>query len=221
MFVKICGITTSGDARMAERAGANAIGMIFVSGSKRELDVERALPIAASIGPFVTRVGVFRDAPLDDVRAAVLRLRLDAVQLHGSEDPAYVAALRPAVAVLKALRFAPELRAADLAAYDADAILLDGASPGSGRAFAWSEAEHLRAFPRLILAGGLDPDNVDRAVAAMAPYAVDVASGVESSPGVKDRAKVRAFVARAREAGAALGKGARAERNAPRGRRQT
>lgn len=210
MRVKICGITRPEDARMAERVGADAIGMIFVPGSKRELDVERALPIARAVGPFVTKVGVFRDAPLDDVREAVLRLRLDAVQLHGGEDPAYVAALRPDVAVLKALRFSPDLGRVDLEAYGADAVLLDGPAPGSGRSFVWDHAERLRGFPRLVLAGGLDPDNVAAAVAAMAPYAVDVASGVESAPGIKDAAKVRAFVGRAKEAGAQLRRGATA-----------
>ena len=200
MYVKICGITSPDDARDAESAGADAIGMIFVAGSRRELDLERAPPIAAAVGPFVTKVGVFRDAPLDQVRAVIVRLRLDAVQLHGSEEPAYVAALRPDVAVIKALRYAPGLTPHDLDAYAADAILLDGAVPGSGRAFDWRAASSLAGHPRLIVAGGLDPDNVSRAIDAMAPYAVDVASGVEASPGRKDAAKVQAFVARAKGA---------------------
>ena len=200
MNVKICGITTADDARLAEAAGADAIGMIFVSGSRRELDVERARPIVAAVGPFVTKVGVFRDAPLDEVRAAVVRLRLDAVQLHGSEEPPYVAALRPDVAVIKALRFVRGMSVDDLDAYAADAVLLDGAVPGSGRAFDWEAASAVAGHPRLVLAGGLDPANVAGAIAAMRPYAVDVASGVEASPGRKDHVKVRAFVARAKGA---------------------
>lgn len=200
MYVKICGITRADDARAAEDAGADAIGMIFVSGSKREIDLVRAQAITAAVGPFVTKIGVFRDAPIDEVRAAVVRLRLDAVQLHGAEDERYVAALRPDVAVIKAVSFRRDLTRGRLDEYQADAVLLDGAAPGSGRTFDWAAAEALAGYPRLILAGGLDPENVMDAVSVMAPYAVDVASGVESAPGLKDGARVRTFVARAKAA---------------------
>lgn len=201
MFVKICGITRPEDARAAQAAGADAIGMIFVRGSKREVDIDRAAPIASAVGPFTTKVGVFRDAPVDAVREAVGRLRLDAVQLHGSEDASYVAALRPEVLVIKALAFTPDLGPAEVAGYGADAVLLDGMTAGSGEAFDWKAARHFAAHPRLILAGGLDPGNVERAIAELRPYAVDVASGVERAPGRKDEAKIRAFVAAATSAG--------------------
>lgn len=204
MFVKICGITRPEDARLAESAGADAIGMIFVSGSRRELDVERAAPIAEAVGPFVVRIGVFRDAPIDRVRGAARRLRLHGVQLHGSEDAAYVAALRSELTVVKALSYHSDLTADDLAAYGADAILLDGPDPGSGRAFSWAEAAPLVGASRVVVAGGLTPENVHRAVEAVRPYAVDVASGVETAPGLKDQAKVRAFVARAKAAARAM-----------------
>lgn len=198
MFVKICGITRPEDARVAERAGADAIGMIFAPGSKRRLDFERASAITAAVGPFVTRVGVFRNATIDEVHHAVERLRLHVVQLHGDEDSSYVAALRDQVTVLKAVRFSLEIGLTDLQAYGADAVLLDGAVPGSGETFDWDRAAPLRAHPRLVLAGGLDPDNVAHAIEAMAPYAVDVASGVESAAGIKDADKVRRFVSAAK-----------------------
>ena len=200
MFVKICGITSPEDASVAEEAGADAIGMIFVAGSKREVDLERGAEIASAVGPFVTKVGVFRDASVDEVRDAVRRLRLDAVQLHGAEGPDVVAELRPDVEVIKALAFRRELTVDALLDYRADAILLDGWVAGSGRTFDWRAAERLAGTPRLIVAGGLDPANVADAVAALHPYAVDVASGVEASPGVKDPDKVRDFVARAKRA---------------------
>lgn len=205
MFVKICGITSPDDARVAERAGADAIGMIFVSGSKRQIDLDRAEEIAASVGPFVTKVGVFRDHPVDAVRTSVRRLRLDAVQLHGAESPEVVAALRPDVLVIKAVAFRADLELADVRSYGADAILLDGVVAGSGRTFDWSAAERFVGFPRLIVAGGLDASNVAAAVAALRPYAVDVASGVEASPGVKDADRVRAFVAHAKAGSPDLG----------------
>ena len=205
MFVKICGITSPEDASVAEEAGADAIGMIFVAGSKREVDLERGARIAAAVGPFVTKVGVFRDAPVEDVRRAVRRLRLDAVQLHGGEEPDVVAELRPDVHVIKALAFRKDLDVDTLVAYGADAILLDGLVAGSGRRFDWRAAQHLAGTPRLIVAGGLDPSNVADAVTVLGPYAVDVASGVEASPGVKDPVRVRDFVARARRAAADSG----------------
>lgn len=201
MRIKICGITRPEDAREAERAGADAIGMIFAPGSARRVTPERAEAIGAAVGPLLVRVGVFVDAPLDDVRALVERLRLGAVQLHGSEPPAYAAALRERVPVIRAVAFREGLTPGSLAAYPADAVLLDAARPGSGTAFAWDAARAWRGHPRLILAGGLGPDTVGRGIAALAPYGVDVASGVERAPGEKDAARVRAFVQAARGAG--------------------
>ncbi len=201
--VKICGITRPEDAALAERAGADAIGMIFAERSKRRVDAMQAAEIAAAVGPLVTRVGVFVDASPDDVRRLVGALRLDAVQLHGAETPAVAAALRPSVQVIKAWSFTPGLRPEVMTRYPADAVLIDGLRPGSGERFDWEQAAGLRQLPRLILAGGLDPENVAEGIAALRPYAVDVASGVESEPGVKDPAKVHAFVEAVRAAEAA------------------
>lgn len=201
--VKVCGITRPEDAVMAERAGADAIGMIFAPRSKRRIDRERAEAIVAGLGPFVARVGVFVDAPIDEVRGAVRELRLDAVQLHGTEPPAYAAALREEVRVVRAVAFGPHVTPEALATYPADAVLLDAAHPGSGVAFGWDEAGAWRGHPRLILAGGLTPENVAAGIATLEPYGVDVASGVERAPGVKDPARVEAFVRAVRAASGA------------------
>ena len=194
MRVKICGITRPEDAVAAERAGADAIGMIFAASSKRRIDRARARDIVDAVGPLLVRVGVFVDAPIAEVRDAVRDLRLDAVQLHGSEPTDYAAALRGEVRVVRAVRFGPEVTPESLATYPADAILLDAARPGSGEAFPWREARAWRGHPRLILAGGLTPENVAAGIHALRPYAVDVASGVEHAVGVKDAARIAAFV---------------------------
>jgi len=198
--VKICGITRAEDALAAERAGADAIGMIFAERSRRRVDLGAAADIVADLGPFVTRVGVFVDAPLDEVRAAVQRLELGAVQLHGDEPAAYAAALRGEVMIVRAMPFEPGRTPASMDAYPADAFLLDAPTPGSGRPFAWSDAVAWRGHPRLVLAGGLDPTTVAAGIRALRPYAVDVASGVESEPGIKDAERVQAFIRAVREA---------------------
>ncbi len=131
---------------------------------------------------------------------AVKGARLDAVQLHGHEPAEYAAELRQRVRVVRAVSFDPAITPDAYADYPADALLLDGAVPGSGLPFAWSDAAAWRAQPRLVLAGGLTPANVAAAVAALRPYAVDVASGVESSPGVKSVQLISAFMLAARAA---------------------
>ncbi len=198
--IKICGITRAEDARAAEAAGADAVGLIFAERSKRRVGLASAAGIVAGLGPFITRVGVFVDAPLDAVRAAVHRLKLGAVQLHGDEPASYAAALRGEVAVIRAMAFREGLTPASVENYPADAFLLDAPTPGSGQRFAWSDAEAWRGHPRLVLAGGLDPRTVGEGVRALRPYAVDVASGVEAEPGIKDAARIQAFVQAVREA---------------------
>jgi len=198
MRVKICGLTTPEDALMVETLGADALGLVFVAGSKRRLDLADARRITAVLGPFITRVGVFADMPLSDVSAAVDLLGLDAVQLHGREEPAYAAELRRKAKVIKAVSFASFPTPAALDGYPADAILLDAPSGGSGTSFDWDAAAAWRGWPNLIVAGGLDAANVVFAAKLLAPYAVDVSSGVESSPGSKSPAKVAAFISAAR-----------------------
>lgn len=194
MRVKICGITQIEDALVAEAAGADAVGFIFADHSKRRITLARAEAISAALGPFIARVGVFVDAPLAVVRETARALRLSAVQLHGHEDAAYALALRPHVQVIKAVSFTPGLTAEALQNFPADAVLLDGLRPGSGEAFSWADAAALTDLSHLILAGGLTPTTVGAGIAALKPYCVDVASGVESSPGTKDPRKVQDFV---------------------------
>ena len=198
--VKICGVTRPEDALAAEAAGADAIGLIFAPHSKRRVTLQQAQAICLPLGPFVTTVGVFVNAPLSEVLGAAQQLRLGAVQLHGDESPDYAEALRRHIRVIKAVSFTPELKPAALEAFPADATLLDGLVPGSGEAFAWDAASGLKGLPRLILAGGLTPENVAAGVRALSPYAVDVASGVESTVGVKDANKIQDFVHRAKNA---------------------
>ncbi len=203
MRIKICGITRVEDALAAERAGADAIGLIFAElaeRSGRRVSLEQAGAISASLGPFVARVGVFVDAPLDTVFETIETARLTAVQLHGQEDAAYVTALRERSYVIKAVSVGAGFDAGLWRRFPADALLVDGLVPGSGRAFDWSRARELEGYPRLILAGGLTAENVAAGIRALKPYGVDVASGVESSPGVKDAVKIEDFVRAAREA---------------------
>ena len=157
--------------------------------------------ISDALGPLITRVGVFVDAPLGEVLGAVQTLRLGAVQLHGAEPPDYAEALRPAVRVIKVFTFAPDLTPDILRRFPADAVFIEGPTPGSGETFSWDEAATLKGFPKLILAGGLTPDNVAAGVRSLRPYAVDVASGVERAIGLKDHAKVQDFVRAAKTAG--------------------
>lgn len=198
--VKICGVTRPEDARAAEAAGADAIGLIFAERSSRRVTLEQAEAVSAAVGPLIARVGVFVDAPFGLVLHAARTLRLAAVQLHGSEEPAYAAALRSETRVIRAVAFRPGLEPSVVTRAPADAFLLDGLRPGSGEAFDWSAAAAWRGLPGLVLAGGLTPENVAAGVRELEPYAVDVASGVERAPGVKDPALVEAFVRAARAA---------------------
>lgn len=197
--VKICGITSPEDAAYAEEAGADAIGLIFAV-SKRRVDRARAAEIVAATGPLVTTVGVFSGAPAHEVIEIVESLRLDVAQLHGVSDGEYLAEVRRRVKVLLALPYTAAASPGSVTALPADAYLIDGPKPGSGQRYDWEAVAAWRGHPRLVVAGGLDPANVAAAVAALRPYAVDVASGVESSPGVKDKGAVRRFVRQVRAA---------------------
>ena len=196
--VKICGVSRPQDAVAAEAAGADAIGLNFAPRSRRFVTLEGALRVTEALGPLVIRFGVFVNAPEEEILRAVETLRLDVVQLHGDEPPAMVEALRRRTRVVRAVRFRAGLLPADVADVPCDGLLLDGPVPGSGRAFDLADAAAWRGHPRLLLAGGLRPDTVARAVAALDPYGVDVASGVEASPGVKDPEAMAAFVRAAR-----------------------
>ncbi|WP_456414290.1 phosphoribosylanthranilate isomerase [Oceanithermus profundus] len=193
---KVCGLTRAEDALAAERLGAWAVGFVFAP-SKRRVTPEQAAAIGARLGPFVARVGVFVDAPPAEVLEVARRARLSAVQLHGEEPPEWAEALRRHLPVIKAVRLAGPPDPA-LVAYPADALLVDGPRPGSGEAYDWGWLEPLADHPRLIVAGGLTPERLPELFARVCPYAVDVSSGVESAPGVKDEARMRAFLQRVR-----------------------
>ncbi|MFN2321397.1 MAG: phosphoribosylanthranilate isomerase [Trueperaceae bacterium] len=199
--IKVCGLTRPEDALAAEAAGADALGVIFAAGSKRRVDVVQARRVLAPVGPFVARVGVFVDAPVREVLEAVRGARLSAVQVHGAESAATVAEIAVHVPVVRAVRWRPGFDPVAHAEEPIAALLVDGPEPGSGHAFDWDAAAAVLARgPRWVLAGGLTPDNVAAAVARLRPHGVDVASGVESAPGIKDPARLRAFVAAVRAA---------------------
>jgi len=201
--VKVCGITRAEDAVAAEAAGADAIGLVFAP-SRRRVDERAARDVIASLGPFVTVVGVFRDQPLNEVIRLVTDLGLDVAQLHGEEDAAYAAAVALHARVVRAVAFERAPRPDSLDGYPAHGLMLDAAVPGSGTSFAWDEAQAWRGHPGLILAGGLTPGNVQEAIRALAPSAVDVSTGVENAPGEKDHDLVRAFVRAAHAGGSSV-----------------
>lgn len=198
MQVKICGITSARDARVALEAGADAIGLNFVPGTPRALEPEVAREISSSVVGAAVRVGVFRDAPLEQVLGIVADLGLDVVQLHGDESPEYAAALP--VPVLKVLA-ADETLADRAATFPSVDLLVDHPS-GGGSGTPWNfelVRELVAAGRRVWIAGGLSPENVKEAVQGARPHGVDASSGLESAPGQKDPDKVREFVRRARE----------------------
>ena len=193
--VKICGVTRPEDALAAVRLGADALGFNFWPRSKRYLPPAEARAIVRGLPPFVTAVGLFVDPTVDEVRSAADASGVVLAQLHGDETPELCLAMP--LPVLKAIRVADGSSLAQLASYDVRGFLLDAPSEGyggSGKVIDWSlVAEVAREMP-IVLAGGLTPDNVAEAVRTVRPWAVDVASGVESAPGVKDEEKMRGFI---------------------------
>lgn len=199
MFVKVCGITTPEDALFALAMGADAVGLILAP-STRQVTPDVARDIVRELPQGTVAVGVFRDERPERILEIVEHARLTGVQLHGHETPAEAAVVRRRVPFLVQAFSADDPRLERIDDYDVDAVLLDSSTPGSGVAFDWALAERYVPGRRVILAGGLTADNVAEAVALVRPWGVDVASGVEASPGRKDTVKVRRFVANAAEA---------------------
>ena len=208
-MVKICGITNLADALAARTAGADALGFNFYPRSPRFIEPAQARQIIAQLPPGVLTVGVFvNEAEPAHVAALAKTAGVTAIQLHGDESPEYcrsVAAHRALPFVIKAIRTDAQFTPEQALRYREHFILLDAYSPqahgGTGLVCDWSLARRTcELMPRLFLAGGLTPENVGAAIAEVRPFAVDVCSGVESAPGVKDLAKVRAFLAAARAA---------------------
>ena len=197
--IKFCGLTRLDDAELAVSAGAWAIGLIFWPRSPRRCELDRAAEIAAAENRRAEVVGVFVNATLDHVAQMADGVGLTMIQLHGDEGPAYCgeAARRTGCKVIKAARLRSGADVQALASFHTDYHLLDSYSPGvpggTGETFSWEIAREHRGRVPVILSGGLTPDNVAEAIATVRPYAVDVASGVELSPGRKDPAKLAAF----------------------------
>lgn len=195
--IKICGLGCAQDALAAAYAGADAIGLVFYPPSSRALALPKAREIAQCLPAFVSRVALFLDADAAAVENVIAQIKPDALQFHGREEAAFCRAF--GLPYLKAVSMQ---QGVDIARYvdeyaDARGLLLDSHTPGqaggSGVTFDWAR-ELPRGGPPLILAGGLHPDNVAEAIRTMRPYGVDVSSGVESAPGVKDPARIRNFI---------------------------
>lgn len=202
--IKFCGITRLEDAELAVSAGAWAIGLIFWPGSPRRCDPEAAAGIGAAMKRRLEVVGVFVNPTLDELSARAEEVGLSMIQLHGEEGPAFCAEAgrRTGCKVIKAVRVRSGADIQALSSFHTDFHLLDSFAPGlpggTGETFAWEIARAHRGRAPVILSGGLTPDNVPDAIAAVRPFAVDVASGVEAQPGVKDPDKLEAFAAAVR-----------------------
>lgn len=200
--VKICGITSLEDALFAIEAGADALGFVFSEESQRAISVEKVSGIISGLPPFVSTVGVFVNEGADVINAIVREAGLDAVQLHGNEPPELCREINSRV--IKAFRVKnKKILGQGIDRYRLSAYLLDtyadDAAGGTGKTFDWAVAKSAKKYGRIILSGGLTPDNVRDAIKAAGPYAVDVSSGVEKSPGIKDRKKVSSFIKRAKK----------------------
>ncbi len=193
MFIKICGITNVSDALLAVAMGAEVLGFVFAE-SKRQVTPEQAGEIIQQLPYDVTAVGVFRNENPDHILDVISVARLTGVQLHGQETPAEAARIRRRAPLLVQAFSANDPRLARVDEYAVDAVLLDAPVPGSGETFDWDLVGSLPQRRRVILAGGLTPDNVRDAVRAVRPWGVDVASGVESEPGRKDALALRRFI---------------------------
>ena len=197
--VKICGVTRLEDARLAADREAWAVGMIFWPDSVRRCEVGVAEEIGAELRRRLDLVGVFVNAPLDEVAETAERCGLSMLQLHGDEGPAYCreAQRRTGCRVMKAARVKDAAQVRDLEAFRVDYHLLDahveGSPGGTGESFDWELAARHRGPARMVLSGGLTADNVGQAIAVGRPFGVDTASGTEAAPGSKDPAKVEAF----------------------------
>ena len=199
MFVKICGITSEEDALLAVAMGADAVGFVFAP-SSRQIAPQKAADIVKRLPAEIITVGVFRDETRQRVVDTAHRARLRAVQLHGRETSADSHWIRQRVPLVIMAFPAGDPRLDDADDYAADAFLVDSATPGSGEVFDWSLAEGAPQNRRIVLAGGLTPENVADAVRVVRPWGVDVSTGVEAAPGRKDARKMRAFIEAARAA---------------------
>ena len=210
--IKICGITNLDDGLEAIEAGVDALGFVFVPNTPRYITPSQAKLVIKQLPPFITNVGLFVDSEIDEIEDIVNHCKLDAVQLHGNESPEMCSQISLQTKVIKSFHVKKELQVLrnEIENYRVDAYLLDtfikGKAGGTGQTFDWRIAEGLSQ--RIILAGGLTPNNIGTAIAQLQPYGVDVSSGVEKSPGKKDTNKIHSFVRQVRKANLIIEKNA-------------
>ncbi|MFK5927100.1 MAG: phosphoribosylanthranilate isomerase [Desulfuromusa sp.] len=199
--IKICGITNIDDALFAVEAGADALGFVFYEKSPRYVLPETVQQIISVLPPFVTTVGLFVNASAETIEPTMRMTGINVIQLHGDESPEQ--SVFSSYPVLKAVRVKDADSLAGIERYPVSALLLDAWNNqqygGTGESFDWQLARKLTGKLPLILAGGLNPDNVAEAIRVVAPYAVDVSSGVEISPGHKDHDKIYKFIQQVRQ----------------------
>ncbi|MBF0135378.1 MAG: phosphoribosylanthranilate isomerase [Magnetococcus sp. DMHC-1] len=199
--IKICGMTRVADALAAVRCGADAIGLVFYPKSPRYIDPDQAARLVAALPPFVAVAGLFVNQPPEWIHEITRQCRLTDIQLHGDEPPA--ACLGLPARVIKAIRVATPADLQNIDQYPVAGILLDAkvshAYGGTGQAFDWTMLDGFQCRTPLILAGGLNPDNVQQAIRMVKPYGVDLSSGVEVAPGIKDHDKMCRFMDRVRQ----------------------
>jgi phosphoribosylanthranilate isomerase len=200
LFVKICGITNLEDAEQAIRCGADAVGFNFYEKSPRWIRPEDAAAIIQQLPEHISTIGVFVNASRKFIHDVITTAKLSAVQLHGNEGPDDLVDYE--VSVIKVFRVTKDFDVEVMRNYLVDAFLLDtyrkGMYGGTGQTFDWHIAVKAKAYGRIVLSGGLNPDNIEAAVRFVQPYGVDVCSGVEAYPGKKNPTKVRDFIARAK-----------------------
>ena len=194
--VKICGTTSLKDAFLAVESGADAIGFIFYKMSPRNISQKEAKEIILQLPPFIETVGVFVNETSDKINRIAEQCKLNSIQLHGEESPALCRRVKRKV--IKAFRVKNADSLKNIASYDVSGFLLDsyidGSKGGTGQVFDWNLALRVKKQGPVILAGGLNPYNVFTAIHRVKPYGVDVCSGVEKSPGIKDHEKIREFI---------------------------
>ena len=198
--VKVCGMTSLKDALVAVEGGADAVGFIFYKKSPRSVTMKTVREIVLELPPFVDTVGVFVDETAEQINKIADYCNLDIIQLHGDESPTFCKKIRRKV--IKAFRIKDMQSVKKLSSFQVSGFLLDTFSEnlhgGTGKVFDWNLALPAKKFGPVIMAGGLTPNNVQQAVRQIRPYGVDVCSGVESEPGIKDHKKVRAFLKNAK-----------------------
>ena len=198
--IKICGITNIEDALFSVDLGTNALGFVFYKGSKRYIEPDNARSIISKLPPFVTTVGVFANQELEEIKKIKGKAGFDAFQLHGDESPDFCMKLEGKI--IKAIRVKDVINPEEIESYPAQAILFDNYSTeaygGTGETFGWEILKGFDTSKKIILSGGLTPENVARAIRIVNPYAVDVSTGVEASPGKKNPDKLKRFIEAAR-----------------------